>query len=473
MARPSDIHLTQARLYFLPLELRTPLRFGKETLTHITCARVCVTAEDGAGRRASGWGETPLSMLWAWPSTASAIARESAMKTFCERLVRHWCTGPEPGHPIEIGVSMLDTVLPAALAEFNAERNCAEPPDLDEPMPWLAALVCASAFDIAVHDAYGNLLGQPVYSTYTAEYMNHDLGSFLEPAAEGVSFGGRFPCEFLAHSLPDTLPVWHLVGALDALDEPDLTGTEPEDGYPVTLNEWIRRDGLQCLKVKLRGTDAAWDYARLCQVATIGRAQGVRFLSPDFNCTVLDPAYVTGILDHLQKDKPEVYEMLLYVEQPFPYELEEHPIDVRAISSRKPLYMDESAHDWRLIRRGRELGWTGVALKTCKTQTGALLSLCWAKAHGMGLMVQDLTNPMLAQIPHVLLAAHAETIMGVECNAMQYYPDASEQEAQIHPSLYQRRNGVIDLSSIRGAGFGYRVDEITRDLPPVAAAFDG
>ncbi len=61
--------------------------------------------------------------------------------------------------------------------------------------------------------------------------------------------------------------------------------------------------------------------------------------------------------------------------------------------------MDESAHDWRFVKMGRELGWTGVALKTCKTQTGAILSLCWAKAHGMTLMVQDLTNPMLAQIP--------------------------------------------------------------------------
>jgi len=96
------------------------------------------------------------------------------------------------------------------------------------------------------------------------------------------------------------------------------------------------------------------------------------------------------------------------VEQPFPYDLERHRMDVRSVSARKPLFLDESAHDWRLVRLGRDLGWSGVALKTCKTQTGALLSACWAKAHGMSLMVQDLTNPMLAQIPHVLLAAHAE-----------------------------------------------------------------
>ena len=62
--------------------------------------------------------------------------------------------------------------------------------------------------------------------------------------------------------------------------------------------------------------------------------------------------------------------MLLYVEQPFPYELEDYPIDVRSVAARKPLFMDESAHDWQQVRLGRALGWTGVALKTCKTQTG-------------------------------------------------------------------------------------------------------
>ncbi|HEU5117188.1 MAG TPA: hypothetical protein VFT74_11030, partial [Isosphaeraceae bacterium] len=135
------------------------------------------------------------------------------------------------------------------------------------------------------------------------------------------------------------------------------------------------------------------------------------------------------------------------------------------------LFMDESAHDWELVKLGRSLGWSGVALKTCKTQTGALLSLCWAKAHGMTLMVQDLTNPMLAQVPHVQLARHAGTIMGVESNGMQFYPEASAPEATVHPGLYRRQRGLLDLSTLSGPGFGYRVEEIPRDLPdPVASA---
>ena len=87
----------------------------------------------------------------------------------------------------------------------------------------------------------------------------------------------------------------------------------------------------------------------------------------------------------------------------------------------------------------------------------------------MTLMVQDLTNPMLAQIPHLLLAAHTGTIMGVETNSMQFYPEASQAEAVVHRGLYRRRAGSVDLSSISGAGFGYRLSEMKRVLPAPAA----
>jgi len=174
------------------------------------------------------------------------------------------------------------------------------------------------------------------------------------------------------------------------------------------------------------------------------------------------------ILDRLLRDEPEIYGRLLYVEQPFAYDLEHDMLDVRSVSARKPLFLDESAHDWEFVRLGRRLGWSGVALKTCKTQTGALLSLCWAKAHGMPLMVQDLSNPMLAMLPHVRLAAHAGTIQGVECNAMQFYPEVSRPEQVVHPGIYVRRGGELDLSTLGGPGFGYQLDKMRRDLPAPA-----
>jgi hypothetical protein len=38
-------------------------------------------------------------------------------------------------------------------------------------------------------------------------------------------------------------------------------------------------------------------------------------------------------------------------------------------------------------------------------------------------------------------------------------------EATVHPGIYRRRNGRIDLGSLAGPGFGMRVEEIPRLLP--------
>ena len=463
MAKSTDVHIVATRLYFLPLEMRVPLKFGTETVTSVTCARACVTVEDGQGRRAEGWGETPLSVQWVWPSQKPYEERHERLKQFCVVLGEQLSNVDLRGHAFEIGADFEETRLPVLLDAFNR--------DATHPMPLLAGLVCLSLFDIALHDAFGQLHQRPVYETYNAEFLSRDLDAYLVPAADSpasFNFAGKYPSDFLVAKPPHQLLAWHLVGGLDPLDESELTGKEPNDGYPVLLRDWIRRDGLQCLKIKLRGNDANWDFQRVTRVGEMAHEEEVRWLTADFNCTVTDPEYVNAILDRLKADARDTFDKLLYVEQPFPYELQEFPIDVHTVSQRKPLFLDESAHNWKLVRRGRELGWTGVALKTCKTQTGALLSACWAKAHSMQLMVQDLTNPMLAQIPHVLLAAHVGTIAGVETNGMQFYPDASRPEESVHPGLYRRRNGIVDWSSVRGAGFGYRISEIRRELPEPA-----
>jgi hypothetical protein len=58
----SDISITSASVYFLPVTMRVPLKFGPETVTNAVCLRVKVGVRDRAGREAVGWGETPLSV---------------------------------------------------------------------------------------------------------------------------------------------------------------------------------------------------------------------------------------------------------------------------------------------------------------------------------------------------------------------------------------------------------------------------
>jgi L-alanine-DL-glutamate epimerase-like enolase superfamily enzyme len=451
--------IKSVQLYFLPVTLRVPLKFGAQVLDNVTCARAKVILEAADGSTGEGWGETPLSVPWVWPSDIPYSERETVLKDFCIQLAQ---TLPESGlwsHPMEMGYDFIEGHLHRMLKETNAKRNAGA------AMPHLAALVCFSLFDIAIYDAFAKAKGVGVYDLFSSEYMTRDLSQFFGDSR----FEGQFPADYLVKPKSKQLPVWHLVGGLDPISEEELTGKEPDDGYPVLLRDWIKADGLNCLKVKLRGNDADWDYRRLVAIGEICEEENVDWLTTDFNCTVTEVEYVNSILDQLRDEHPRTYQRILYVEQPFPYDLEANPIDVHSLSARKPLFMDESAHDWRFVKMGRELGWTGVALKTCKTQTGAILSLCWAKAHGMTLMVQDLTNPMLAQIPHVLLAAHAGTIMGVESNGMQFYPEASAPEAAVHPGLYRRRSGVLDFSSLEGTGYGYRENEIVRDLPPIVA----
>ncbi len=398
LPRSTDIRVTAADLYLLPVQTRMPLKFGPEVLTEVTCARVRMTVRLKDGREASGWGETPLNVQWAWPSSLTYAARHDRMVDFCRLIATAWADFDGTGHPLEIGSDFLTQELPNLIESANKAASD------QEAMPYLAALVCSSAFDVAIHDAFGILHESDIYDLYGPEHLSRNLAAFLEPAADAhaVSFAGRWPSEFLVangRAVNTSLPAWHLVGGLDPLTKDDCAGEEPDDGYPVTLAEWIERDGLNCLKVKLRGNDQDWDHQRIVNVGQLAVAHGCEWLTADFNCTVTQPDYVNEILDRLRDDHPRLYGMLLYIEQPFPYELERDRIDARSIAARKPVFLDESAHDWQHVRLGRELGWSGVALKTCKTQTGAILSLCWAKAHGMPLMVQDLANRCLLRFP--------------------------------------------------------------------------
>src|SRR5580658_2696089 len=132
-SKPTDIQITGSELYFLPIKTRVPLKFGSETLTEVTCARVRVRVEAKAGQRAEGWGETPLSVQWVWPSQFSHDERGQTLKQFCQRVGEAFAQFNEAGHAFEISHLFQEQVLPDLLRQLNQERAGRE------PMPWLAA----------------------------------------------------------------------------------------------------------------------------------------------------------------------------------------------------------------------------------------------------------------------------------------------------------------------------------------------
>ena len=82
--------------------------------------------------------------------------------------------------------------LPEALKQFNLGKKVD-----NEPMPWLAALVCASPFDIAIHDAFGMVNNVPLSCLRERVFIS-DLASFLDPAkGSAVRFNAGYPSDFL------------------------------------------------------------------------------------------------------------------------------------------------------------------------------------------------------------------------------------------------------------------------------------
>ncbi|MDQ3623484.1 MAG: hypothetical protein M3463_13515, partial [Verrucomicrobiota bacterium] len=208
MTNTTDIQPIGAALYFLPVQMRVPLKFGAGTVTSVTCARVRLRVRRADGLEADGWGETPLSVQWVWPSPLPYERRDAALQEFCDVLARAWAQFAESGHALEIGHAFCKHELPARLREFNSAR----PPG--EAMPWLAALVCCSAFDLALHDAYGRATNVATYETYREPWLRRDLAHFLtaaEDRAHEVSFAGKWPADFFRPARCERLLAWHLV----------------------------------------------------------------------------------------------------------------------------------------------------------------------------------------------------------------------------------------------------------------------
>ena len=177
VTNPKDVQVSDASLYFLPATMRTPLRFGNQTLTAITCARAAVKITDMNGKVGTGWGETPLSVGWVWPSKLSYDLREKALKDFCALLANRLKDLNDSGHPFEISHRFITNELPTIRKEFSK--------NLPEEFPELAALSCFASFDIAMHDAYGLCYAVKIFDTSTMSIVRvavrHSLNSNVSP----------------------------------------------------------------------------------------------------------------------------------------------------------------------------------------------------------------------------------------------------------------------------------------------------
>ncbi len=449
MSKPTDIRVQELSLSYEDFTYRTPIKFGGTVLDRATILNVDSVVSTVDGRSAAGFGSMPLSNVWAFPSqTMPYDVTLGAMKALAERIRKITAESSTAGHPIDL-YRLLEPEYLRAAAELSRQLV------LSEPIPKLCTLVTASAFDAAVHDAFGKVHGVNCYKTYGPEYMSHDLALYLGP-----EFQGEYLNQYVNSYPKPRMPLYHLVGAVDPIFPSDVK-RPVGDGLPETLPEWIRSNGLTHLKIKLNGDDLQWDVDRVLSVdraaAETQPARGVMewFYSLDFNEKCPNVEYLLHCLRRLQERAPAAFERIQYVEQPTARDLQAHRENrMHAASRLLPIVIDESLTDLESLMLAREMGYTGAALKACKTQSEALLMAAACRKYGMFLCVQDLTCPGASLIHSAGLAAHVPGVAAIESNSRQYVPVANQPWESRFPGIFRITDGAMDTGVLTGPGLG-------------------
>ncbi|HNT34006.1 MAG TPA: enolase C-terminal domain-like protein [bacterium] len=450
MANSKDISVKEVQIGFEDLMLRSPLKFGGKVLTALTLLNVEVVVKDRLGNRANGIGSMILGNSWSFPSKVHGYDETlGAMKVLAECIQTTLNSCTLAGHPIEL---MTDLEPDFLAASENVTRELG----LSEVIPKLCTLVVASPFDAALHDAYGRVHNLNVYNAYGSDFMNRDLAFYLTP-----EFAGEYLEQYTLRTPKPRMPLYHLVGAMDPLTDADVK-ERIEDGLPNTLAEWIQKDGLTHLKIKLDGNNLDWDVERTLGIEQVSaevqmqRQIGQWFYSVDFNERCPDVQYLLDYLERIREKSRSCFDRIQYIEQPTSRYLKDHrDVRMHEVAKVKPIVIDEALVDFEHLLLSMELGYSGVALKTCKGQSQALLMAAAALKYNLFLCVQDLTLVGASFLHSAGLCARIPNVAAIEGNGRQYCPNANKVWEQRWDSIFRVTDGTLGTSCLTLPGLGH------------------
>ena len=445
--RATDIGIAEVHHAFEDFRYRAPYQFGGRSVDRVTLLNVNCRVRAGDGREAWGFGSMTLGNAWAFPAVSHEVGL-GAMMALADAIRPVTASCDERGHPVDLFRALRPAWLDAARRVSTARL-------LAVPIPELCTLVVASAFDAALHDAYGKALGVSSYRTYGSAFMSRDLSHDLGPEFRGEYVDRYVPVA----PRPETF-VFHSVGASDPLGRADVRA-RIGDGLPETLEEWIPRDGLVRFKIKLNGGNLEADVERILSVdRVVSRVQRARQVTDwkyllDFNEGCPNVGYLLECLRRVREATPEGFDRILYIEQPTARDLASDRTNVMHEAARlRPVVIDESLTGLDSLLLAREMGYTGVALKACKGQSHAMLMAAAAQKFGMFLCVQDLTCPGASLIHSAGIAARVPGNAGIEANARQFVPSANATWESRFPGLFTIKGGVMRTGQLIGPGLG-------------------
>jgi L-alanine-DL-glutamate epimerase-like enolase superfamily enzyme len=428
---------------------RAPVKFAGQIMDQATILTVHCSVRTRNGKVGRGFGSMPFNHIFSYPSrTMSHEAKDEAMKALAAQMARLTGDCDEWGHPLDLNRSLAPLYLKAA-ATVTEQRQ------LPDAIPKLCTLVTSSAFDAAIHDAFGKVHGVSSFHTYGPQFMSHDLSHYL-----GSAYRGRYPSDYLSREPKPRMPLCHLISAVDPIEAFENT-TPIRDGLPETLPEWIEHNGLVEFKIKVNGADLEWDVDRVVHIDRVTTAtQRKRRVSDwayvlDFNEKCPDLDYFMKFLRELKLKMPEGFKRIKYIEQPTSRDLKGHP-EHRMHEAAKmcPVVIDESVIDAESVLLAREMGWTGAVLKSPKGLSNMILMACVAAHKGIFVCGGDMSCPGGALIQTANFQAHVPGITSIEANARQYLPQANKGWEARFPGIFRVADGMVRTRELNGAGLG-------------------
>lgn len=346
-----------------------------------------------------------------------------------------------------------------------------------------------SMVERAMIDGLGRGIGQSFHKMVQRDAFGMRPGDVFDQL-KGLSSG-----DAVLSSPLDQVHLRHTVGLVDPIEAGDLAGLDlPDDGLPHTLDDYLQRDGVRYLKIKVSGERDA-DLDRLGRIARcLARLDEPVQLTLDGNEQYRDLGDFAGLIDDLrrQPDLRPLYDSILFIEQPLERGVAlAGPLDPAALDLiGKPLLIDESDGWTEAFHDAIALGYRGVSHKNCKGVIHSLLNALLVRRNdGCFQSAEDLTCLPVVSLQADLAVVASLGISNVERNGHHYFrgldhlpDDEAEAALAAHPDLYDRSaggirlangGGVLNLGSLQVPGMGFTpVPDLSRRIAPADWAFD-
>jgi hypothetical protein len=452
---------------------RMPFRFGVITMRASPILTLAVEIE-ADGRRATGYAADFLAFRWFDKRPEKSLADNCADLLASVDTAARLYLDAGTAAPFDLFMATYPAVDRWAQASgFNR----------------LGASFGSSMLERGVIDGLGRALGKSFFALVRDDDLGIDLGR-ITPELAGMQIGN-----FLPAAPRSRLHVRHTVGLVDP-----ITAADPhdpvDDGLPVTLEHYLRHDGLRYLKIKVGG-DLESDLARLEAMAAV--MYGVRdsyAISLDGNEQYKAVPPFLDLVDQI-KGNPKLeafWRDVLFIEQPLERSVAMDPAvagDITRLNREKPVIIDEADGWLTAFREATQLGYRGTSHKNCKGIYKSLHNhvLCHFHNHQIGrsgdwfMSAEDLTNLPVVALQADLASVALLGIDHVERNGHHYFrglghlPEEEKAAAlDAHPDLYERKDdeiflrisdGRLDIGSLQCSGMGFSaIPDLDAMTPP-------